>query len=285
MRFVILAGMSGAGKSTTLKIFEDMGYFCVYNLPIPLIMKFTEISLSSDSNIENVALGIDIRSGEALEELETVLDLLASKNIKYDLMFFDANKDVLIKRYKETRRRHPMAGENSVEEGILKERKVLNFLRERANYIIDTSFLLTRELREEIEKIFIQNKDYNNLFISIFSFGFKYGIPMEADLIFDVRFMPNPFYEENLKNMTGNDPEVREFVMSIEESKEFLNKLEDMIKFLIPNYVKEGKNQLVIGIGCTGGKHRSVVIANELYKLLNINNQSGVKVFHRDIKK
>jgi len=285
MRFVILVGMSGAGKSTTLKIFEDLGYFCVYNLPIQLIMKFSELSLSSESNIDNVALGIDIRSGEALEELETVLDLLSEKNIKYDLVFFDANNEVLIKRYKETRRRHPLAGENSVEEGILKERKVLNFLRERATYIIDTSFLLTRELREEIENIFINNKDYNNLFISMCSFGFKYGIPIEADLIFDVRFMPNPFYVANLKDKTGNDPEVREFVMSFEESKEFLKKLEDMIKFLIPNYVKEGKNQLVIGIGCTGGKHRSVVISNELFALLNINNHYGIKVFHRDIKK
>ena len=285
MRFVIITGMSGAGKSTALKIFEDMGYFCVDNLPISLITKFAELSFSPESNIEKVAIGIDIRSGTSLDELDSVLDFMKSKNLNHEIMFFDAVNEVLIKRYKETRRKHPVTGKKSVEESIDEERKTLEFLRDRADYIIDTSFLLTREVKEEIENIFIKNKKYNNLYISIFSFGFKYGIPPEADLLFDVRFMPNPYYIESLKYMTGNDKEVREFVMSFKESKEFLEKLMDMTKFLIPNYVKEGKNQLVIGIGCTGGRHRSVTIANELYSLLDKNNQYGIKVFHRDIKK
>lgn len=285
MRFIIVTGMSGAGKSTALKMFEDMGFFCVDNLPISLITKMAEISFSPETNIDKIALGIDIRSGAALEEMASILDGLKTSKLKYEIVFFDADNDVLIKRFKETRRKHPLEGKKSVEEKIIEERKILDFLRNRANYIMDTSFLLTRELKEELENIFVKNKDYNNLFITICSFGFKYGIPTEADLVFDVRFMPNPYYIDELKYKTGNDKAVREYVMSSDLSKEFLKKLEDMVKFLIPNYVKEGKNQLVIGIGCTGGKHRSVTISNELYNLLSSKNHYGIKVFHRDIKK
>lgn len=285
MRFVIVTGMSGAGKSTALNIFEDMGYFCVDNLPISLIMKFAELSFSPESNLDKIALGIDIRSGKSLKELEEVLESLMKEKRTYEILFFDANDEVLINRFKETRRKHPLGGESSVEEGITKERTALEFLRKRADYIIDTSFLLTREVKEEIENIFIRNKKYNSLFISIYSFGFKYGMPLEADLIFDVRFMPNPYYVHKLRHKTGEDKEVRGYVMNFPEAKEFLSKLEDMLKFLIPNYVKEGKNQLVIGIGCTGGKHRSVTIANELLQLLNKENNYGIKIFHRDIKK
>lgn len=285
MRFIIVTGMSGAGKSTALKMFEDMGYFCVDNLPISLITKMAEISFSPETNIDKIALGIDIRSGSALEEMSSILDTLKNKKLKYEIVFFDADNEVLIKRFKETRRKHPLEGKKSVEEKILEERIILDFLRNKANYIMDTSFLLTRELKEELESIFLKNKDYNNLFITICSFGFKYGIPTEADLVFDVRFMPNPFYVDELKYKTGNDKAVREYVMSSDLSKEFLIKLEDMIKFLIPNYVKEGKNHLVIAIGCTGGKHRSVTISNELYDHLRNDNHYGIKVFHRDIKK
>lgn len=285
MRFIIVTGMSGAGKTTALKMFEDMGFFCVDNLPISLITKMAEISFSPETNIDKVALGIDIRSGAALEEMSTILETLKNKKLKYEIVFFDADNEVLIKRFKETRRKHPLEGKKSVEEKILEERKILDFLRNQANYIMDTSFLLTRELKEELESIFVKNKDYNNLFITICSFGFKYGIPTEADLVFDVRFMPNPYYVEELKYKTGNDKGVRDYVMSSDLSKVFLIKLEDMIKFLIPYYVKEGKNQLVIAIGCTGGKHRSVTIGNELYNLLSSENHYGIKVFHRDIKK
>ena len=201
----------------------------------------------------------------------------------YEILFLDANDDVLIKRFKETRRAHPLTPEGRVDEGIVNERKQLEFLRKQADYIIDTSTLLIRELRMEIEKIFVENKEYKNLFVTILSFGFKYGIPVDADLIFDVRFMPNPYYIDELKYKTGNDDEVKEFVMSSEVSQKFLDKLYDMIKFLIPNYVKEGKNQLVIGVGCTGGKHRSVTVANMLYDRLSEDKNLGIKVAHRDI--
>ena len=284
MRFVIITGMSGAGKSSALKTLEDNNYFCVDNLPIELILKFAELTFSDkNSNDKNVALGIDIRSGQALSELDYILDKMKKSGYHYEILFLDANDDVLIKRFKETRRAHPLTPEGRVDEGIVNERKQLEFLRKQADYIIDTSTLLIRELRMEIEKIFVENKEYKNLFVTILSFGFKYGIPVDADLIFDVRFMPNPYYIDELKYKTGNDDEVKEFVMSSEVSQKFLDKLYDMIKFLIPNYVKEGKNQLVIGVGCTGGKHRSVTVANLLYDRLSEDKNLGIKVAHRDI--
>lgn len=284
MRFVIITGMSGAGKSSVLKTLEDNNYFCVDNLPIELILKFAELTFSDkNSNDKNVALGIDIRSGQALSELDYILDKMKKSGYHYEILFLDANDDVLIKRFKETRRVHPLTPEGRVDEGIVNERKQLEFLRKQADYIIDTSTLLIRELRMEIEKIFVENKEYKNLFVTILSFGFKYGIPVDADLIFDVRFMPNPYYIDELKYKTGNDDEVKEFVMSSEVSQKFLDKLYDMIKFLIPNYVKEGKNQLVIGVGCTGGKHRSVTVANMLYDRLSEDKNLGIKVAHRDI--
>jgi UPF0042 nucleotide-binding protein len=205
-------------------------------------------------------------------------------NYNYEILFLDANDDVLIKRFKETRRAHPLALEGRVDEGISNERKQLEFLRKQADFIIDTSTLLIRELRMELENIFVDNKEYKNLFVTIMSFGFKYGIPIDADLIFDVRFMPNPYYVDELKYKTGNDEEVRQFVMNSEVSWKFLDKLYDMIKFLIPNYIQEGKNQLVIGVGCTGGKHRSVTVANALYDKLSEDKDLGIKVYHRDIR-
>ncbi len=284
MRFVIITGMSGAGKSSALKTLEDNNYFCVDNLPIELILKFAELTFSDkNSNDKNVALGIDIRSGQALSELDYILDKMKKSGYHYEILFLDANDDVLIKRFKETRRAHPLTPEGRVDEGIVNERKQLEFLRKQADYIIDTSTLLIRELRMEIEQIFVENKEYKNLFVTILSFGFKYGIPVDADLIFDVRFMPNPYYIDDLKHKTGNDDEVKDFVMSSEVSQKFLDKLCDMIKFLIPNYVKEGKNQLVIGVGCTGGKHRSVTVANMLYDRLSEDKNLGIKVAHRDI--
>ena len=284
MRFVIITGMSGAGKSSALKMLEDNNFFCVDNLPIELIIKFAELTFnnSSDKN-RDVALGLDIRSGQALQELEEVLDQMTALKYSYEILFLDANDETLIKRFKETRRAHPLAPEGRVDEGIALERKELDFLRSRADYIIDTSRLLTRELKLEVENIFIRNYKFNNLFVTILSFGFKYGIPSDADLIFDVRFMPNPYYIEELKVQTGNDEDVKEYVMNSGVSKEFLKKLEDMIEFLIPNYIAEGKNQLVIGIGCTGGKHRSVTVANAIYEKLSEDKDIGIKVTHRDI--
>ncbi len=286
MKFVILTGMSGAGKSTAIKMMEDIGFYCVDNLPIALLEKFVELSdLQQNNELQKVAVGIDIRSGQALEELRSVLDRIESTGTSFEILFLDAEDTVLVKRYKETRRNHPLAGGERVDKGIEEERKRLAFLKERADYIIDTSRLLTRELKAELDKIFVQNQDYKNLFITILSFGFKYGIPADSDLVFDVRFLPNPYYVEGLRAKTGNDREIQDYVLQFDEAHEFMGKLEDMLNFLIPNYIAEGKNQLVISIGCTGGKHRSVTLANELYKRLSVKKEYGLKIEHRDIGK
>ena len=263
MRFVIVTGMSGAGKSTALKMLEDMEYFCVDNLPVPLIEKFIQlIRDSGPGEIERVAVGIDVRSGKSLDELESVLEKIKYPGTKVEILFLDAEDEALVKRYKETRRSHPLAGSGRVDEGIKKERERLKDLKHYADYILDTSKLLTRELREELEKIFVENVKFRNLMVTVLSFGFKYGIPQDADLVFDVRFLPNPYYIEQLRPLSGNDQPVRDYVMGFDLAHEFSDKLEDMIRFLIPNYIAEGKTQLVIGVGCTGGKHRSVTLAN-----------------------
>ena len=287
MRFVIVTGMSGAGKSTALKRLEDMGYFCVDNLPISLISKFAEMAYTPGSEIQRVALGVDIRSGRGLDALEDVLEGMAAASQKYEILYLDAADSVLVKRFKETRRSHPLAQGGRVDKGITEERERLAFLKRHADYIIDTSRLLTRELKAELEKIFVQDEQFNSLFVTILSFGFKYGIPADSDIVMDVRFLPNPYYLEGLRPKTGNDVEIQQYVMQFDEAKEFLDKLEDMVEFLIPHYISEGKNQLVISIGCTGGKHRSVTLANELYKRLNEkeNREYGLKIEHRDIGK
>lgn len=285
MKLVILTGMSGAGKSTALKMMEDIGFYCVDNLPVPLIEKFLELSETSKEEIQKFAIGIDIRNGKVLLELHEVLERLDQGGNKPEILFLDAEDGVLVKRYKETRRNHPLSGGRRVEEGIAAERERVGFLRSRADYIIDTSRLLTRELRVELDKIFVQQKDYKNLFITILSFGFKYGIPADSDLVFDVRFLPNPYYIEGLRAKSGNDKEIQDYVLQFEEAHTFLKKLTDMVGFLIPNYIIEGKNQLVISIGCTGGKHRSVTLANELYKQISEYKGYGLKIEHRDIEK
>ena len=282
MRLVIVTGISGAGKVTALKIFEDNGYYCVDNLPI--IESFADILFGQTNEKNKVAIGVDIRSGKNLEKMSEVLKNMKAKEQNYEILFLDCNNNTLIKRFKETRRSHPMGDRDSVENEINEERAKLEFLREQADYIIDTSNLLVKELRGEIEKIFVLNRDYRNLFVTIMSFGFKHGVPADCDLVFDVRFLPNPYYVPELKHKTGNQKEVQDYVLNSPVSHEFLNKLVDMIKFLIPNYIEEGKNQLVIGIGCTGGHHRSVTIANELYNQLNSSDASyGIRLSHRDI--
>lgn len=285
MRFVIVTGMSGAGKSTALKMLEDMGYFCVDNLPIPLMSKFAEMLVTPDTEIDSVALGIDIRGGQAFKGLEENLSILDQKGIHYEIMFLDAGDDVLVKRYKETRRQHPLGGVGHIDIGIAKEREKIAFLKMQATYILDTSKMLTRELRLELEKIFIEGKDFKNLYITVMSFGFKYGLPQDADLVFDVRFLPNPYYIEGLRPKTGNDAEVHDYVMDNEKAVGFLERLTGMVDFLIPNYILEGKNQLVVAIGCTGGKHRSVTLANELNNFLQPRENYGVRIEHRDIGK
>ncbi|MCM1256449.1 MAG: RNase adapter RapZ [Roseburia sp.] len=285
MKVVILTGMSGAGKSTALKMMEDIGFYCVDNLPIPLIEKFVELSETSTDEIQKFAIGVDIRSGNSFAELHNVLDKLDGRGDAPEILYLDAEDRVLVKRYKETRRNHPLSGGGRVENGIALEREKLGLLRKRADYIIDTSQLLTRELRGELEKIFVKNQDYKSLFITILSFGFKYGIPADSDLVFDVRFLPNPYYVEGLRAKSGNDKEIQDYVLQFKEAHEFLEKLTDMVRFLIPNYIIEGKNQLVVSIGCTGGKHRSVTLANELYKRLRDSREYGIKIEHRDIEK
>lgn len=282
MRIVFVTGMSGAGKRTALKFLEDAGYYCVDNLPVELVLKFVELTVTSERNISNVAICVDVRVGENFGSLLAVLSSMDAKNYEYEILFLEAEDEVLVKRYKETRRNHPLAGEHRIMEGILQEREEIAFLKAKADFIIDTSTLLTRELKQELEKIFIEDEKFTSLMVTVLSFGFKYGIPEDADLVFDVRFLPNPYYIDGLRMLTGNDASVHDYVMGFPETEEFLKKLSDMISFLIPNYVTEGKNRLVIGIGCTGGRHRSVTIANELFNRLQ-EGSYGIKVEHRDI--
>ena len=285
MRFVVVTGMSGAGKSTALKMLEDMGYFCVDNLPIPLLPGFVQMLQNTDTEMKKVALGLDVRSGQDLTGLRENLEEMDRNRVGYEILFLDANDAVLVKRYKETRRQHPLSGSGRVDTGIAKEREKILFLKMKATYILDTSKMLTRELRIELEKIFVDGQSFCNLYITVMSFGFKYGIPQDADLVFDVRFLPNPYYIDTLREKTGNEAEVQDYVMQNDKGRIFLDKLKDMMEFLIPNYILEGTNQLVIAIGCTGGKHRSVTLANALYQLLDQEESYGVRIEHRDIGK
>lgn len=282
---IIVSGMSGSGKTVALKLLEDMGYNCIDNLPVELLSTFFDLLSRSAEEVKKTALGIDIRSGEGLAKLKSVLDEIKEKGIAYKILFLDADDEALIKRYKETRRLHPLAYGKRIEEGIKIERKALAFLRERADFILDTSSLLSKELKAELTNIFGYGKEYSRLFVSILSFGFMYGIPKDVDLVFDVRFLPNPYYDLDLRMKTGEDKEVRDYVFSDKNADIFLNKLEDMIRFLIPNYINEGKTQLIIGIGCTGGQHRSVAVACELFDRLGSPEKISIKLEHRDTQK
>ncbi|MBQ9579857.1 MAG: RNase adapter RapZ [Lachnospiraceae bacterium] len=285
MEVVILTGMSGAGKSTALKMMEDLGFYCIDNLPIPLISKFDDASEEYVTEVDRVAFGIDVRNSTHIDGLLNAITSLTEMGISVKVLFLDADEDTLVRRYKETRRAHPLALNKRVEDGIREERARLERIKEAADYIFDTSHLLTRDLKAELDKIFMQNQRFDNLFVSILSFGFKYGIPRDSDMVFDVRFLPNPYYVEGLRHLCGNDKEVQDYVMSSPEAGIFLDKLEDMLTFLIPNYIKEGKSQLVISIGCTGGKHRSVTLANALYDRLKSKAEFGVRVEHPDLRR
>ena len=284
MRFVIVTGMSGAGRSTALKILEDCGYYCADNLPISLLPMFAQL-MNDNPDITKAAVGIDIRNGKELDKMDGQLSGMKAAGFQYEILFMDASDKTLIKRYKETRRQHTMAMDGRVETGLKEERAKLAFLKKEADYIMDTSQLLVRELVQNMDEIFQQNREFKNMVVTVLSFGFKNGIPSDADLVFDVRFLPNPYYVDELKTKTGNDKEVQEFVMNCTQAGAFLDKLSDMVQFLIPNYVIEGKNQLVVAIGCTGGKHRSVTIANKLYEILKEDREYKVKIEHRDIEK
>ena len=277
MKLLIITGISGAGKSLVIKHLEDMGFYCVDNLPPLLIRKFVD-------KIDKVAMVIDIRGGELFNDLVPELDALKDLGVLYDILFMEASNNVLIKRYKESRRIHPLSPEGRLHEGIKKEREILKEIKKDATYIIDTSNLTPRQLREEIMNIFEYGKKFDGIIINIISFGFKYGVPIDCDLVFDVRFIPNPYYIESMKKQTGKDKLVREYVLGFDKTECFLVKLYDMLEFLIPNYVKEGKSQLVIGIGCTGGQHRSVAISEDLFSHL-LKKGHRVVVEHRDIQR
>ena len=285
MRFVVVTGMSGGGKATAIKILEDGVYYCVDNLPVRLIDKFMELVFMPGSNVDKVVLGLDVRADRPFVYVEEVLAALRQRGYDYEILFMDASDDTLIKRYKETRRAHPCEPQGRVEDGIRKEREILRQIKSKADYVFDTSSLLVRELREELIRVFVDNEKYNSLIVSVMSFGFKNGIPHDADLVFDVRFLPNPYYIDELKELTGNDKPVSDYVLSFPQTTQFRKMLGEMIRFLIPYYVEEGKNQLVIAIGCTGGQHRSVTMANCLYDDLRGGGDYALKIYHRDSKK
>lgn len=284
MGLLIVSGVSGAGKSQAVKVLEDIGYFCIDNLPPALIPKFLEMCKWSEEKNDKIAVIIDSRGGKIFKDSFQSLNEIEEAGYKYEILFLEANDKVLVKRYKETRRRHPLAPNDRIIVGIEKERQLMESMKKRANYIIDTSKLSVNQLREEILNIFEKGNSFEGLFIEVMSFGFKHGIPNDADMVFDVRFLPNPYYVEDLKEHTGVEDKVKNFVMQFDDTHTFLNKTIDMLEFLIPNYIKEGKSQLVVGIGCTGGKHRSVAIAEEITKRLNENGHKA-KVEHRDSPK
>ena len=282
MEVVVISGMSGSGKTTAIKVFEDIGYFCVDNMLPELLEQFVDIYMQRQINLKNIAVGIDIRSGGTFESILEVISK-PKNNVNYKILFLDATDEVLVKRFKENRRSHPLALDKRLIDGVIEEREKLGIIREKADYLIDTTRMLTKDLKEEIIRIFLNTEKTDSLLINILSFGFKYGVPNDVDLIFDVRFLPNPFYIDELKKKTGEDKEVQDYVLSFDDTKIFMNKLSDMLDFLIPNYIKEGKSQLVIGIGCTGGQHRSVTIAIELYHMLKDKNYNVV-LHHKEIK-
>lgn len=285
MELVIITGMSGAGKHTAFKILEDMGYNCVDNLPIALLRSFADLA-AGNPNSERVAVGIDIRSRTPISKLEGILDELDSDGKRVKILYLEADDQVLVKRFKENRRTPPLSEGRRTIDAIHAEREAIAFLKRRADYIIDTSHLLVRDLKTELTEIFSEGADYKSLNITILSFGFKYGIPSDADLVFDVRFLPNPYYDERLRPLTGNDREIVDYVMSSDKAHEFVEKLDDLISFLIPEYISEGKTELVICFGCTGGRHRSVTIARQVYKmLLKHEGDYGLRIEHRDIDK
>ncbi|MCG8502288.1 MAG: RNase adapter RapZ [Firmicutes bacterium] len=284
MRFVIVTGLSGAGKSQAIRFMEDLGFYCIDNMPPALISKFAEICFQSSEKIEKVALVMDIRGGDLFNDLFSGLETLKETKYEYEILFLESRDEVLIKRYKETRRKHPLAPDGRIVEAVKKERDLLQNVRSRADHIIDTSNLLPRQLKEQITDIFAEGKHYKGIIITILSFGFKYGIPLDSDLVFDVRFIPNPYYIQSLKKFTGKNDDVKNYVLKWPEATGFLDKLKEMVAFLIPNYIKEGKSQLVISIGCTGGKHRSVTIAEQLYKTL-AEQEHSVVIEHRDMDK
>lgn len=281
-RFLIITGMSGAGKTQVLKTLEDLNYFCVDNLPPELMPKFAELCRQTPGR--DTALVVDTRGGTFFDKLVEVLDEMHVMGLNYEVLFLDASDAVLIRRYKETRRRHPMEHGSNLANSVAMERKYLTAVRERATQVIDTSTLSTKELKAKIRHLYAGSNTVSKMMVVVQSFGFKHGIPLDSDMVLDVRFLPNPFYEEELKHLTGNDKPVADFLSRFSQTYEFLKKEFDLLDFLMPQYQDEGKSQLVISVGCTGGQHRSVYIANKIYEYLRMKG-SYVEVAHRDIAK
>lgn len=281
MKFVIVTGLSGSGKSEAMKSLEDIGFYCVDNLPPALLPKFAEICYQAQSGMEKVALGIDIRGYKFFKDLNNSLEYLNTNGFSFEILFLEAEDEVLVRRYKMTRRRHPLSTEDNILEGIQRERSIVEDLKKRASHIINTTNMKAKDLKEQIVDIYEMGKDLENMVISVTSFGFKHGIPIDADLVLDVRFLPNPYYVEDLREKTGENQEVQDYVMDSEVSEEFLKRTLDFLDFLVPQYIEEGKDHLVVAIGCTGGKHRSVTIANKIFDYLK---SKEYKVFkkHRD---
>jgi len=282
LRFVIITGMSGAGRSFAIKCFEDLGYFCVDNLPTTLIPTFAQLCAHSSRDIRMIALGVDIREGEYLAHLLETLAELRAQGHKPEVLFLEAADETLVRRYQETRRRHPLAGDGSVPEGIRAERRALRHLRESADRIIDTTGLSVHQLKERLVEGYGTQQTRGALTVSLMSFGFKHGAPYDADLVFDVRFLPNPHFVDSLQRLDGRDAAVEQFVMSFEESRTLLAKIDDLLRFLLPLYQREGKAYLTVAVGCTGGRHRSVTLVELLRRSLEGTGLSPV-VRHRDI--
>ncbi|NLS45133.1 MAG: RNase adapter RapZ [Firmicutes bacterium] len=281
-RFVIITGLSGAGKSEAVRAFEDLGFFCVDNIPPTLIPKFAELAAQSEGKIDKIALVVDIRSREFFDRLFSTLDELEIMGVEYEILFLEASDETLVRRFKETRRRHPLSAEGGIIEGISEERRKLEEVRRKASRTIDTSSITPKQLRERIKTGFVKLSSKKGIDVIVVSFGFKYGIPIDADLIFDVRFLPNPYYVESLRPLTGESEAVEEYVLRSRVANSFINKLYDFMVFLLPQYLKEGKAQLIVGIGCTGGRHRSVAIANRLADFLK-NRGYNTTMEHRDM--
>lgn len=283
IEFLIITGLSGAGKSLATHTLEDLGFFCVDNLPPALIPKFAEIIKESPGRIRRVALVIDIRGGEFFNALGAALADLDASGIRFQIVFLDASDEMLVRRYEETRRKHPLGG--SILEGIQAERRRLQPLKEQAHKIIDTSTLTATELKQELADTFFRTDGGRRaLTVTVISFGYKYGIPLDADLVFDVRFLPNPYYVDALRDKPGNSAEVRKFVLGFEQTVEFQRRLHEMLAYLLPQFTVEGKRHLTLAIGCTGGKHRSVAVGEDLARFLN-GAGYAVRVRHRDVRK
>ncbi len=285
MRLVIVTGMSGAGRTTALKTLEDMGFYCADNLPVLLIDKFAELTMGGGDGTRDIALGVDIRSGDELPLLENIIKKWRKQAYPFSILFLDCRDEVLVQRFKETRRSHPLSRNGRVEKGIGLEREKMAFLREQADEVLDTSDLLTREFRKELEKRFSRQREQGSLFVTVVSFGFRNGLPEDADLVFDVRFLPNPYYVNELRFRTGLEKEVQDYVMQGGAGDEFVKRVTDLLDFLLPRYEAEGKTQLVIAVGCTGGHHRSVAIAERLFADLTVKGRYEVHLEHRDVWK